>query len=131
MAAQQERQNSRTRTRDEDEWERLAQATSGTSLRLLRTQRFVGEGFKEGDEGVLVGSAQWEAAVGMFGDVRIERGAALHAGAVVFHDLFEGGESAVVHVGARRARRCAGMGTANLPLSPSRPVTGEAARAQT
>ena len=57
------------------------------------------EGEEEGDEVALFGCGELEALCGVFGEIGVEGGIAVDAGAVVSDDGFEGGEAAVVHVG--------------------------------
>lgn len=57
------------------------------------------EGEEEGDEVALFGIGELEPLSGVFGEIGVEGGIAVDAGAVVSDDGFEGGEATVVHVG--------------------------------
>lgn len=57
------------------------------------------QAFQKSDERLLILRAEVEAAVGVFGEIRIERLAPVYPAAVVRHDFGKGVEAAVVHVG--------------------------------
>ena len=67
---------------------------------MIGRDRFlISQGLEERDESGLVRRIQVEAVLRMLREVRIERGTAVDAGAVVFDHFLEGREPAVVHVG--------------------------------
>ncbi len=92
-----------------------------------RFPRGLGQGFQEGDEGGLVGSAEAEAGVGVFGEVGIEVRASRYAGVVVSNDFFERCEATVVHVGGGEGN-VAQAGRGEFPAI--RRVAGDGAEAE-
>src|SRR5690348_2210342 len=65
----------------------------------MRAILLIGERFQERDQGFFISRAEGQATVGMLGEVWIERGTPLHAGAVVLDGFLQRLETAVVHVG--------------------------------
>ena len=64
--------------------------------RPLAVQKLlIGQRVQKRHQRALVLRAEMQPAVGMLGEVRVQRGAALHAAAVVRHDFLQRGETAV------------------------------------